>query len=98
MYLRTEGLPYDDLDPDHATRNVEEPDDELVRPAHLVEDLSLLSRFDAGRPEPGSEEIDLNRLPATLCAQGEPLAREKGVACRSYPRRSRQPYRPGSAS
>jgi len=80
MRLRTEALRYESLDRETAERYVAELDDELVRMGDLVEDLSLLSRFDAGRAELASEEIDLNRLAAGLCSQIEPLASAKGVA------------------
>lgn len=80
MRLRTEALRYESLDRETAERYVEELDEALLRLGDLVEDLALLSRFDAGRAELGSDEIDLNRLAAGLCRQIEPLAAKKGVS------------------
>ncbi|MCW5858337.1 MAG: HAMP domain-containing histidine kinase [Caldilineales bacterium] len=79
LRLRTEALRYDALDPETTRRYIEEIDDEIVHLGNLVGDVTLLSRFDAGRAELGQDEIDLGRLAAVLCAQLEPLARERQV-------------------
>ena len=79
LRLRTEALRYDALDPETTRRYIEEIDDEIVHLGNLVGDVTLLSRFDAGRAELGQDEIDLGRLAAVLCVQLEPLARERQV-------------------
>lgn len=65
--LRTEALRYDDtLEPEIAKRYVEEIDDEVARLGNLIQDLTLLSRFEAGRAELGQEQINLLRFAASL--------------------------------
>lgn len=78
--LRTEALRYNSsLPPDTAKRYIEEIDDEVVRLGDLVQDLTLLSRFDAGRAELGQEQIDMLRFAASLYDRTLPLAREKNI-------------------
>ncbi|HML21125.1 MAG TPA: HAMP domain-containing sensor histidine kinase [Aggregatilinea sp.] len=67
MRLRTEALRFDkELDAATVQQYVGELDDELVRLSALVDDLVLLSRFDAQRAEIGQEEIDLARFAHSL--------------------------------
>ncbi len=61
--LRSEALRYDDkLDEESARQYIREIDDEVSRLGSLIEDLTLLSRFDAGRAELGNNQIDLGRF------------------------------------
>jgi two-component system sensor histidine kinase VicK len=63
MRLRTEALLHDpDLDDVARRQYIEEIDTELVRMSSLIQDLILLSRFDAGRAILGEEEIDFIRF------------------------------------
>ncbi len=65
--LRTEALRYDTtLDNTTARQYIEEIDDEVAHLSNLVQELILLSRFDAGRAEVGHEQIDLTRLASSL--------------------------------
>jgi signal transduction histidine kinase len=84
--LRTEALRYDpNLKPDVAKRYIEEIDDEVARLGDLVEDLTLLSRFDAGRAELGQEQIDMLRFATNLRDKMLPLAREKNITLSLIP-------------
>lgn len=59
MRLRTEALRHDKLlDAPTQQQYVVELDEELARLSGLIDDLVLLSRFDAGRAEIGKEQID----------------------------------------
>jgi two-component system sensor histidine kinase BaeS len=76
--LRTEALRNDPtLDETTARRYIEEIDDEVASLGNLVQDLTLLSRFDAGRAELGHDQIDFARLAGSLCQQLLPQAAEK---------------------
>ena len=76
--LRTEALRNDPtLDETTTRRYVEEIDDEVASLGNLIQDLTLLSRFDAGRAELGKDEIDFVRLASTLCHQFSAQAEEK---------------------
>jgi signal transduction histidine kinase len=67
MRLRAEALRYDaTLTDADRQQYVVEMDEELIRLSGLVEDLILLSRFDAGRAELGKERIDLTRFAHSL--------------------------------
>jgi signal transduction histidine kinase len=67
MRLRTEALRHDiTLDEEDRQRYIIEVDEELFRLSGLVEDLILLSRFDAGHAQVGEERIDLVRLARSL--------------------------------
>jgi signal transduction histidine kinase len=78
--LRSEALRYDDqLDPATARQYIAEIDDEVIRLGALIEDLTLLSRFDAGRAELGNTQIDVGRLAASLQSHMATQARAKGV-------------------
>jgi signal transduction histidine kinase len=65
------------LDEATARRYIEEIDDEVASLGNLVQDLTLLSRFDAGRAELGHAQIDFARLATNLCQQLSPQAAEK---------------------
>lgn len=78
--LRTEALRSDpNLDAATVRRYIAEVDDEVMRLGGLVEDLALLSRFDAGRAELGDTEIDLGRFVNSLVQQLQHLARTRGL-------------------
>ncbi|MBI1255828.1 MAG: HAMP domain-containing protein [Chloroflexi bacterium] len=84
--LRTEALRYNkSLAPETAKRYIEEIDDEVERLGNLVQDLTLLSRFDAGRAELGQEQIDLLRFASSLHERMLPLAREKHITLTLIP-------------
>lgn len=78
--LRTEAL-LDDATLDTATqrRYIEEIDGEVARLANLIQDLTLLSRFDAHRAELGDDQVDMTRLAASLQKQMGAQAGEKGI-------------------
>ncbi len=78
--LRSEALRYDQqLDAAIARRYIAEIDDEVSRMSALIEDLTLLSRFDAGRAELGDNQIDLSRFAASLQQRMLPQASAKNI-------------------
>jgi signal transduction histidine kinase len=78
--LRTEALRYDStLDESIAKRYIEEIDDEVARLGNLIQDLTLLSRFDAGRAELGQDQVDMLRFAASVQHQMSAQAREKNI-------------------
>ncbi len=78
--LRTEALRYDKtLDDATASRYIEEIDDEMMRLGNLIQDLTLLSRFDAGRAELGQDQVDMMRFAGSVQHQVEAGAREKQI-------------------
>ncbi|GHO99433.1 hypothetical protein KSF_094810 [Reticulibacter mediterranei] len=77
--LRTEALRYDTLDHTTARQYIEEIDDEIAHLSNLVQELILLSRFEAGRAEVGHEEIDLIRMASSLVHEFTPLAQAKHI-------------------
>ncbi|WP_162910034.1 sensor histidine kinase [Aggregatilinea lenta] len=80
MRLRTEALRSDgSLDAATRQQYVGELDDELVRLSALVEDLVLLSRFDARRAETGQDEIDLTRFAHSLAQPMTALASSRRI-------------------
>ena len=80
MRLRTEALRYDmSLTETDRQQYAVEIDEELVRLSELIEDLILLSRFDAGRAELGKERIDLARFAHTMYQPFALQAKEKQV-------------------
>jgi signal transduction histidine kinase len=80
IQLRAEALRHDTtLDEETARRYVEEIDNEIAGLGNLVQDLTLLARFDAGRAELGNAQIDFVRLATNLCQQVSDQAKEKNV-------------------
>lgn len=77
--LRSEALRYDDLDSDLAQAYIAQIDDEARRMTNLIEDLTLLSRFDAQRAELGDSEIDLIRLAESLVHKHQAQAIHKAI-------------------
>ncbi|MCA9890505.1 MAG: HAMP domain-containing histidine kinase [Anaerolineae bacterium] len=77
--LRSEALRYDRLDMDTSKQYITEIDDEVRRLGSLVEDLTLLSRFDAGRGQPGQDEIDMRRFASSLLRQVQPQAEARQI-------------------
>ncbi len=68
--LRTEALRYDStLNEATAKAYIAEIDEEVTRLANLVQDLTLLSGFDAGRAELGQEQVDMHRFAQSLVHQ-----------------------------
>lgn len=83
--LRTEALRYDEtMDDAIRQQYVEEIDDEIVRLGDLVTDLTLLSRFEAGRAELGREAIDFTRFVEHMRAQMATEAQAHGVELHIY--------------
>lgn len=81
--LRTEALRYDStLEPEVAKQYIEEIDDEVSRLGTLIQDLTLLSRFDAGRAELGHEQIDMMRFAVSLREQMLSVAGDKRIVIR----------------
>ena len=79
--LRTEALRDDaTLEPDVARKYIAEIDDEAARLTDLVQDLTLLSRLDAGRAEPGHDHVDMARFATSLVRQMNPVAQDRGVS------------------
>ncbi len=64
--LRSEALRDSAVEAQTSQRYIAEIDDEATRLSNLVNDLFLLSRFDAGRAELGREQIEPQRLARSL--------------------------------
>lgn len=80
MRLRTEALRHDTtLDTETKEQYIQELDDEVVRLSALIEDLIILSRFDAGRAEVGKEQIDFLSFAETLIYQFKTKTTEKAI-------------------
>jgi len=78
--LRSEALRYDDsLDEAMGERYITEIDDEANRMSGLIEDLTLLSRFDAGRAELGENQIDMAQFAASLKQRFSPQLTAKNI-------------------
>lgn len=77
--LRSEALRKGIGDPELARQTIIEIDEEVMRMANLVNDLILLSRFEAGRAEPGHEQVDPERLARALLKELVPWAEGRGV-------------------
>lgn len=79
--LRTEALRYEQppLEAEIRERYIAEVDDEVNRMTALIEDLTLLSRLDAGRAELGKNEIDFARLVPSVENRMLPQATTKNI-------------------
>lgn len=78
--LRSEAMRYDEhLDDATKSQYISEIDDEVRRLGALVEDLTLLSRFDAGRAELGASQIDMRRFASSMERQMLPYAQAREV-------------------
>lgn len=78
--LRTEALREDPpIEPALAQQYIAEIDDEVGRLGNLIEDLTLLSRFDAGRAELGQNEYDLIQVAHSLRNRLNPQADARGI-------------------
>lgn len=77
--LRSEALREGTLDPATAEQYIAEIDDEVTRLGVLVNDLILLSRFDAGRAEPGRERVQPTRLARGLVSELEKQAAARNI-------------------
>lgn len=68
--LRTEALRFDPtLDEATVKQYIEEIDTEVARLGNLIQDLTLLSRFDAGRTELGKDQVDMSRFASSIQQQ-----------------------------
>jgi signal transduction histidine kinase len=80
MRLRSEALRYDpSLDAHLSQQYIVEIDQEIMRLTTLVDELTLLSRLDAGRAELGQGTLDLLRFAESMLMQVRPLADAAGV-------------------
>lgn len=80
LRLRTEAIRDDStLDEETKRRYLTEIDDEVRRMGALIEDLILLSRFDAGRAEKGSETVDMRRFTQSMIQQVARRLEEKSI-------------------
>jgi signal transduction histidine kinase len=78
--LRSEALRYDtSLDPETNKLYIAEIDDEANRMSTLIEDLTVLSRFDAGRTGLGNDEIDPIHLVASIYSRFKPECQAKQI-------------------
>lgn len=78
--LRTEALRYDKtLDEATASQYITEIDDEMMRLGNLIQDLTLLSRFDAGRAELGQDQVDMLRFAGSVQHQVTAGAQDKQI-------------------
>lgn len=78
--LRSEVLRYEEgVDAATLKQYITEIDDEAQRMGALIEDLTVLARFDAGRAELGSEAIDFALLAASLQRRIQPQADAKRI-------------------
>jgi signal transduction histidine kinase len=78
--LRTEALRYDTTLDNTTTRQyIEEIDDEVAHLSNLVQELILLSQFEAGRAEVGHEQIDLVRMASSLVREFAPQAQARQI-------------------
>lgn len=78
--LRTEALRYDPTMDAAITRQyIEEIDDEVMRLGNLVQDLTLLSRFDAGRAELGQDQVDMLRFASSTQQHMAPAAADRHI-------------------
>ena len=77
--LRTEMMLNDPLDEETKTEFIDEIDSEVKRMSGLVNDLLMLSRFDAKRLSAGTEQIDAVRLMQKVVADFEYKAAEKEI-------------------
>ncbi len=78
--LRSEALREGTLDEATAAQYAVEIDDEAIRLGHLVNELILLSRLDAGRAELGTDMVDIAPLVQSLLREFEPQIRQKTLA------------------
>lgn len=80
MRLRTEALRHDTaLDGETRQQYIQELDDEVLRLSGLIEDLIILSRFDAGRAEVGEEQIDFLSFAENMIYQFQAKTTEKAI-------------------
>ena len=78
--LRSEAIRYEDtLAQEVKDQYIIEIDNEVKRLSSLVEDLTMLSRLDAGRAELGSSEIDTSRFIMSMQRQFAPRLTEKNI-------------------
>jgi signal transduction histidine kinase len=77
--LRSEVLREGTMDKPTSLRYIAEIDDEATHLSNLVNDLFLLSRFDAGRAELGREQIEPQRLARSLVNELSPRAVRQNV-------------------
>jgi signal transduction histidine kinase len=80
IQLRAEALIDDPtLDAETTKRYIQGIADEIARMSNLIQDLTLLSRFDAGQAKLGQEEIDFVRLANNLSQLYVPQAQDKNI-------------------
>lgn len=77
--LRIEALQSDAIPPDKHARYLQEVEAEIRRMKNLVDDLILLSRFDAGSVEIGRDMVDMPRFARQLIREMQPQANHSGI-------------------
>jgi signal transduction histidine kinase len=78
--LRTEALRDDpNLESEFARQYIREIDDEVIRLSSLIEDLTLLSRLDAGRAELGQTTVDMGRFLSSMQHQFQAQAAARHI-------------------
>lgn len=77
--LRVEALQGDTISPDKRARYIQEIEAEIRRMKNLVDDLILLSRFDAGSVEIGRDMVDMPRFARQLIKEMQPQAEERKI-------------------
>lgn len=78
--LRSEALRDGGVDAETARQYIIEIDDEVSRLTDLTQDLTLLSRLDAGNLQPGQESVNMLRLAQHLVDECRPQAAEKQIS------------------
>jgi len=77
--LRVEALLSGTADPEKHTRYLHEIGAEIQRMRHLIDDLILLSRLDAGSVEIGRDVVDLPRFARQIIHEMDEQARARGI-------------------
>jgi signal transduction histidine kinase len=82
--LRIEALLADALPAEKQRRYLQEVEAEIRRMKNLIDDLILLSRFDAGSVEIGRDMVDMPRFARQLIKEMQPQADERGITITLY--------------
>ncbi|MCP5098931.1 MAG: HAMP domain-containing protein, partial [Chloroflexi bacterium] len=82
--LRSEALRDGEVRGETAQQYIVEIDDEVKRMGHLVEDLILLSRLEAGRAQQGQAQIDMTQFAHSLINGYAAKAAQQGIDLTLY--------------
>lgn len=77
--LRVEALQSEAITPDKHARYLQEVEAEIRHMKDLVDDLILLSRFDAGSVEIGRDMVDMPRFARQLMREIQPQSNDAGI-------------------